>query len=117
MSRLESTEQRQQQMMAFLAKAVQNPAFLQELLNQRQAQRISGPDKSESLGLVRLSLFFQFIAKRCSSIENAQHVFGRFLLLRSVTWDNKESSDNYDSSTSANVANHSLYCERRCSYL
>lgn len=46
MSRLESTEQRQQQMMAFLAKAVQNPAFLQELLNQRQAQRISGPDKS-----------------------------------------------------------------------
>ena len=59
MSRLESTEQRQQQMMAFLAKAVQNPAFLQELLNQRQAQRISGPDKSESLALVRLSLFFQ----------------------------------------------------------
>ncbi len=49
MSRLESTEQRQQQMMAFLAKAVQNPAFLQELLNQRQAQRISGPDKSEFL--------------------------------------------------------------------
>ncbi len=47
MARLESTEQRQQQMMAFLAKAVQNPAFLQELLNQRQAQRISGPDKSE----------------------------------------------------------------------
>ena len=47
MSRLESTEQRQQQMMAFLAKAVQNPAFLQELLNQRQAQRISGPDKSK----------------------------------------------------------------------
>ena len=45
--RLESTEQRQQQMMAFLAKAVQNPAFLQELLtNQRHAQRISGPDKS-----------------------------------------------------------------------
>lgn len=33
--------------MAFLAKAVQNPAFLQELLtNQRHAQRISGPDKS-----------------------------------------------------------------------
>jgi len=47
MNRLESTEQRQQHMMAFLAKAVQNPAFLQELLNQRQAQRISGPDKSE----------------------------------------------------------------------
>ena len=50
LARLESTEQRQQQMMAFLAKAVQNPAFLQELLtNQRHAQRISGPDKSESL--------------------------------------------------------------------
>ena len=47
LARLESTEQRQQQMMAFLAKAVQNPAFLQELLtNQRHAQRISGPDKS-----------------------------------------------------------------------
>ena len=48
MTRLEATEQRQQQMMNFLSKAVQNPAFLQELLlNQRQTQRISGPDKSE----------------------------------------------------------------------
>lgn len=46
-SRLEATEQRQQQMMTFLTKAVQNPVFLQQLLNQRQAQRISGPDKSE----------------------------------------------------------------------
>ena len=52
MSRLEATEQRQQQMMAFLAKAVQNPAFLQELLNQRQAQRISGPDKSKPQGVM-----------------------------------------------------------------
>ena len=46
-SRLEATEQRQQQMMNFLTKAVQNPVFLQQLLNQRQAQRISGPDKSK----------------------------------------------------------------------
>lgn len=45
-SRLEATEQRQQQMTNFLAKAVQNPAFLQQLLQQRQTQRISGPDKS-----------------------------------------------------------------------
>ena len=31
--RLDSTEQRQQQMMAMLAKAVHNPIFLQQLLN------------------------------------------------------------------------------------
>ena len=51
-SRLEATEQRQQQMTTFLTKAVQNPVFLQQLLNQRQAQRISGPDKSEALLLL-----------------------------------------------------------------
>ncbi len=31
--RLDATEQRQQQMMAMLAKAVHNPIFLQQLLN------------------------------------------------------------------------------------
>ena len=38
-SRMESTEMRQQQMMAFLARAVNNPAFLQQLLSARQNQR------------------------------------------------------------------------------
>ena len=37
--RMESTEIRQQQMMAFLARAVNNPAFLQQLLSARQTQR------------------------------------------------------------------------------
>ena len=37
--RMESTEMRQQQMMAFLARAVNNPAFLQQLLSARQTQR------------------------------------------------------------------------------
>lgn len=42
-SRLEGTEQRQQQMMAFLAKAVNNPGFLQQLLSARQPQqRLAG---------------------------------------------------------------------------
>lgn len=36
---MESTEMRQQQMMAFLARAVNNPAFLQQLLSARQNQR------------------------------------------------------------------------------
>lgn len=51
-------------MMAFLAKAVQNPAFLQELLtNQRHAQRISGPDKSAcclpmNISVLPLMLFY-----------------------------------------------------------
>ena len=63
LARLESTEQRQQQMMAFLAKAVQNPAFLQELLtNQRHAQRISGPDKSAHV----LRVFPSYL--RCHSV-------------------------------------------------
>lgn len=74
MSRLEATEQRQQQMMAFLAKAVQNPAFLQELLNQRQAQRISGPDKSKPRGVMGfLTLLFPslLIVQWCNSQHRA----------------------------------------------
>lgn len=74
MSRLEATEQRQQQMMAFLAKAVQNPAFLQELLNQRQAQRISGPDKSKPHSVVVfLTLLFPslLIVQWCNSQHQA----------------------------------------------
>ncbi len=38
-TRMESTEMRQQQIMAFLARAVHNPAFLQQLLSARQNQR------------------------------------------------------------------------------
>lgn len=38
-TRMESTEMRQQQIMAFLARAVNNPAFLQQLLSARQSQR------------------------------------------------------------------------------
>ena len=38
-TRMESTEMRQQQIMAFLARAVNNPAFLQQLLSARQNQR------------------------------------------------------------------------------
>ena len=52
--RMESTEMRQQQMMAFLARAVNNPAFLQQLLSARQTQRsldnrgaLSGPTTLE----------------------------------------------------------------------
>ena len=37
-TRMESTEMRQQQIMAFLARAVNNPAFLQQLLSARQNQ-------------------------------------------------------------------------------
>ncbi|KAK9835205.1 hypothetical protein WJX81_005618 [Elliptochloris bilobata] len=45
-TRLESTEQRQQQMMGFLAKAVNNPGFLQQLLSARQPQqRLAGRKK------------------------------------------------------------------------
>ena len=38
-TRMESTEMRQQQIMAFLARAVNNPVFLQQLLSARQNQR------------------------------------------------------------------------------
>ncbi|CAL5226116.1 g8933 [Coccomyxa viridis] len=38
-TRMGSTEMRQQQIMAFLARAVHNPAFLQQLLSARQNQR------------------------------------------------------------------------------
>lgn len=64
-SRLEATEQRQQQMTTFLTKAVQNPVFLQQLLNQRQAQRISGPDKSALFPLLHHSCETLPIAGPC----------------------------------------------------
>ena len=69
-SRLEATEQRQQQMMNFLTKAVQNPVFLQQLLNQRQAQRISGPDKSKlavAAECVLLACFVLRAAAKCTA--------------------------------------------------
>ena len=40
--RLENTEQRQQHMMSFLAKVVQNPAFLQQVLQTHQPSSITG---------------------------------------------------------------------------
>jgi hypothetical protein len=49
--KLEQTDDRQQQMMAFLAKVVQNPAFLQQVLAARQPtqQRITGKWHSPSV--------------------------------------------------------------------
>ena len=71
LARLESTEQRQQQMMAFLAKAVQNPAFLQELLtNQRHAQRISGPEKSACCFVNQI---FSFTISVLAIIRSSSH--------------------------------------------
>ena len=48
--RLEETDSRQRQMMTFLAKAVQNPAFLQQILATRQQnlQRIDSSDMKGS---------------------------------------------------------------------
>lgn len=37
--RLQGTEQKQQQMMAFLAKAMQNPAFIQQLVQQKEKRK------------------------------------------------------------------------------
>ncbi|XP_002977898.2 heat shock factor protein HSF30 [Selaginella moellendorffii] len=48
MQRLQVTEQRQQQMMSFLAKAMQNPAFLSQLLQQQeQAEQILGAQEQQ----------------------------------------------------------------------
>ena len=48
-NRLEGTEQRQQQMMSFLAKALQNPQFLQQVLQPRAPSRITSGDLTWAL--------------------------------------------------------------------
>ena len=67
-SRLEGTEQRQQQMMAFLAKAVNNPGFLQQLLSARQPQqRLAGvKGAGAAAGLPCIGLVCLFLALRCA---------------------------------------------------
>ena len=69
MARLEAPEQRQNHMMQFLAKAVQNPAFLQDLLNHRQAQRISGPDKGMYHNNSPCCCFAQQGLRRCLNTD------------------------------------------------
>lgn len=47
--RLQSTEQRQQQMMAFLAKAMQSPTFLSQLMQQSEKQQFAKSRKKRRL--------------------------------------------------------------------
>ena len=56
-TRMESTEMRQQQMMAFLARAVNNPAFLQQLLSARQNQRSLDSKGVPDDGILQMALF------------------------------------------------------------
>eukprot|EP01018_Ginkgo_biloba_P016800 Gb_16343 [translate_table: standard] len=47
--RLQSTEQRQQQMMSFLAKAMQNPNFLAQLVQQKEKRQLAAGRKKRRL--------------------------------------------------------------------
>lgn len=68
--RLEETDARQRQMMTFLAKAVQNPAFLQQILASRQ-QNLQRIDSSDMKGAILTSVAMSM---------NVQHALGRIQL-------------------------------------
>lgn len=71
--RVENTEQRQQQMMAFLAKAVNNPGFLQALLQRQPQQRLaSGRGVLLPAHTRWRNLFYQLLViQQCNLVPSA----------------------------------------------